>query len=279
VIRLEGKYLAISIVADAAETALKAVKRKDWKPSDDVQRACQRLPANMVMLALVDPREILPAVLSSFPATLQTMINSVIVVRAQMAANGGNQPGGPQGMGMGQGPGVGPGASPAMGPGGRSGGRRMPGMPGAPGGASGPPGGAQAAGGTNPPGSAEGTIVLKVDADKLPQAEAIRSRLFLTTVSVVVSDQDIRLVTRKAFPNLFNWSIYGLVLSQAAAAQMQLQALQNANAAQAAEAKAPAPAPGPGAGGPPGSRRGGPGGAGPGGSMRPPGGRRGRGDN
>ncbi len=37
VIRLDGKYLAISIAADSAESALKAVKRKDWKPSDDLQ--------------------------------------------------------------------------------------------------------------------------------------------------------------------------------------------------------------------------------------------------
>jgi len=49
-----------------------------------------------------------------------------------------------------------------------------------------------------PQASAEGTIVLKVDADKLPRPRPSGPAFFLTTVSVVVSDQDIRLVTRKA---------------------------------------------------------------------------------
>ncbi len=85
--------------------------------------------------------------------------------------------------------------------------------------------------------------MLKVDADKLPQAEAIRSRLFLTTVSVDVSDQEIRLVTRKAFPNLFNWAVFGI--SATLSAQMQVQQAGNAGQAPAAGA----PAAGPGAGG------------------------------
>ncbi len=146
VIRLEGKYVAISIVSDAAESALKAVKRKEWKPSDDVQRACERLPAKIVMLGLVDPREILPTVLASFPGTLQTMINAAVVLRSGMRAGGGNAPGGmnPQNR---------PGPGGMMGPGlvtgpprpwgrvvGEAPGCPAPAMPGGPGGA---PGGAR----------------------------------------------------------------------------------------------------------------------------------------
>ena len=267
VIRLDGKYLAISIVADGAEAALKAVKQKDWKPSDDVQRACDRLPPKIVMLSMIDPREILPSVLASYPATLQTMINSAVLVRNQMMAGGMN--------GRGGNPGNGPGAM--AGRGGPGGGRmgRRPGGPGmnAPGGGE---GGAPGPGSNNPTGTpSDGTIELKVEADKLPQAEAIRSRLFLTTVSLDVSDQEIRFVMRKAFPNLFNWSIFGLSATLGA---QQAQADMAAKASQAAAA-AGGPGANPGAEGGPGGAvappggRGGPGGRGNG----RPGGRRGRG--
>jgi hypothetical protein len=273
VIKLDGKYLAISIVADGADAALKAVKRKDWKPSDDVQRACERLPAKIVMLGVVDPREILPTFLASLPASLQTMINSVAIVRGRMRAGGGNVAGGtnqqnrPGGMGM-MAPGMPQGAAPAMGPGSR--GRMMSGAPGGPG----APGGAPAAGGNNPPSPGDGTIELKVDADKLPQAEAIRSRLFLTTVSIDVTDQEIRLVTRKAFPNLFNWSVSGL--SSTFSAQNQIEQAGNAGQEPGAGGGPTPPAgPGQGPGGmaPPGGRRG----AGGGGAPGRPGGRRGAG--
>ena len=45
-------------------------------------------------------------------------------------------------------------------------------------------------------------VELKVDPDKIPKAEEIRSRLFLSTLALAVSDQDIRLTQRRAFPNV-----------------------------------------------------------------------------
>src|SRR5262249_43091581 len=68
--------------------------------------------------------------------------------------------------------------------------------------------GGQAPGGTNTPGSAADAMVeLKVDPDKIPKAEEIRSRLFLSTLALAVSDQDIRLTQRRAFPNVFTCSL------------------------------------------------------------------------
>ena len=45
-------------------------------------------------------------------------------------------------------------------------------------------------------------IVLKVDADKLPSASDLKAHLFASTLSVTVSDPEIRVVTRGAFPDL-----------------------------------------------------------------------------
>ena len=104
------------MAADAADAALKAVKQKGWKPSEDLRKAGEQLPPKMVVLGVVDPREILPAVLASLPGTLQTMINATIVLRSRMAAAAGNAPGGPAAGRAGMAAG-----GPAMGPGGRGG--------------------------------------------------------------------------------------------------------------------------------------------------------------
>ncbi len=45
-------------------------------------------------------------------------------------------------------------------------------------------------------------IQFKIDADKLPKADDLKTYLFASTLSVTVSDQDIRFVSRGAFPNL-----------------------------------------------------------------------------
>jgi hypothetical protein len=252
-----------------------------------VQRACERVPSKLVLLGIGDPRELLPPFLASLPGTLQTMINTAITLARNRAAgtngqgNGMNPPGGP-GFGPGGygGPGgrFGPGGMNSgrfggRGPqgrdedddprGGRSGGRR--GFPGAAGGFSGGPGGfsgAQPPGGTNNPGpAADAMIELKVDPDKVPKAEEIRSRLFLSTLALTVSDQDIRLIERRAFPNVFTWSILGIGGLSSAIAGPQ--------AAQAQEGVAGQPAMPPGQFGGPGAPSPGPAGAvPPGGGMR-----------
>jgi hypothetical protein len=45
-------------------------------------------------------------------------------------------------------------------------------------------------------------VVLNVEADKLPKAEDLKSFLFTGTLCLTVSDQEIRLVSRGAFPDL-----------------------------------------------------------------------------
>ena len=45
-------------------------------------------------------------------------------------------------------------------------------------------------------------IQFKIDADKLPKADDLKTYLFASTLSVTVSDQDIRFVSRGAFPSL-----------------------------------------------------------------------------
>jgi len=45
-------------------------------------------------------------------------------------------------------------------------------------------------------------VVLKVDPDKLPKAADLKAHLFPSTLCIAISDQEIRFVSRGAFPNL-----------------------------------------------------------------------------
>jgi len=45
-------------------------------------------------------------------------------------------------------------------------------------------------------------VVLKVDPDKLPKAADLKAHLFPSTLCIAISDQEIRLISRGAFPNL-----------------------------------------------------------------------------
>ncbi len=287
VVKFEGKYLVISVDSDSANAALKATKQKGWKPSEDLRKAAEHLPPKMVVLGVSDPREIMPSLLASLPGTLQTIINTVITVARTQAANA--QQGGmnaPPGAGPGPG---GPGGMPAR-PGGRMMAGRAPGGPGGPGGSGGYPG-AMAPGGPGAPGAgapgggdasgipADAMVELKVDSEKLPKAEDLRSRYFLSTLAIAVNDQDIRLVTREAFVSQLDMAFFagvvGGVLPAVQAARAAAQRAQAANE-QAAGAQAPAAGPAPGA---PAAGPGAPGRPGAGGGAMPGrgGGRRGRG--
>src|SRR5262249_55657370 len=133
VIKLDGKYLVISVGSDSADAALKAAKQKGWQPSEDLRKAGEHLPPKMVVLGVSDPREIMPPLLASLPGTLQTMINTAITVARNRAANpqggGANAPGGggfPGGRAMmGARPGGAPDGGPGLPPRGRSGGGQM----------------------------------------------------------------------------------------------------------------------------------------------------------
>jgi hypothetical protein len=56
-------------------------------------------------------------------------------------------------------------------------------------------------------------ITLKIDSDKLPKAADLKSQIFPSTLSVSVNGEEIRLVTRGAFPDL-SWPI-GMVTGAA----------------------------------------------------------------
>lgn len=275
-IRIEDKYVAFSSSSDAARLAIDMLKKKEWKPPADIEKAVSRVPDGAALLAVVDSRETTPGLLASLPGTLQAQINSAIAM-ADAKAAGGQAGAGP---GMGRGPG---GMPVPPGPGGMSMARGGPpagrmaalGGPGASSGSSGPPPGyakmmAGPGGGSSgmqPPGGPGGAgspgggmIELKVDPSKLPKAEELKALMFPATLAVLVDDQAIKIVSREAFPTF----VIGLGGGPAASALLApaIQAVR-AKTAPAAGAEAPgaaASAPGQprvGPGGPPGASSGG----------------------
>ena len=85
-ILLDGKYVAFSVSSDSARAAAEAARRKDWKPSSEVDKACQTVPSNLVMLGVSDVGESLSSLLASLPGTLQTMINTSIALSKARAS-------------------------------------------------------------------------------------------------------------------------------------------------------------------------------------------------
>jgi hypothetical protein len=305
-VRLDGKYVAFSSTSESARAGIDAAKKKDWKPSGDIEQALSHVPPGPMLLAVGDPRETVPAVLASLPGTLQTMINTMIAMSAGQAGPaapgtnplGFNPPGTMQPPGSG-GAGGFPAVSGPAGRGGRRGGEEggrpqtgQGGFPGAPGagamagypGMSGRGGFPGAPGAPGGPGSGaanqEDMIQLKVDPAKLPKAEELKALMYPGTFSVVVDEQSIRFVNRESFPNVVNGSALGGVAAallmpavQAARAKARERMAANAAAAAALGASPPGP-PGqtpPAAGQPPAA-------AAPGAATkgRPPGGRGGR---
>jgi hypothetical protein len=234
-VHLEGKYLAIAIAPDVAQSALGAVRRKGWKPSAEVERALGSLPPKLNLLYISDATQTLPSVLAGFPGTLQTMINTSIAV----ARSGGAQaaPAANPGAGRFSGPQAG-----AMG--GRMRGGRMGFDPGNPAAAvGGPPRGVNpnaagpgAGGGDGTSGNASDiAITLQVDADKLPKAEDLKAFLFPSTLAVNVSDQDVRFTWRGAFPDIAAPIELAPVLASLPAAKEWLERLKQMQTAAAAD--------------------------------------------
>jgi hypothetical protein len=228
-ILVQGKYVAFAVSTDAARAAVAAVDHKDWKPSSEIERVCAHVPSKLVLLSVTDGSETLSSLLASLPGTLQTVINTSIAL-SKARANGALA-GGPNG------PGSSPGSVPGMmGPGmrGGMGGPAMAGSGGMPGGgmrrggpamgggregsAGGPrpmapgfgaPGGPGVPGGPGAPGApasgaaeSDPMITIKVDSDKLPKAGDLKAHLFPATLAVQVADQEIRFISRTAFPDL-----------------------------------------------------------------------------
>ncbi len=188
-IQLDDKYIAFAISRDAAGAALAAVRRKDWKPSANLEKACADAPSKLVMLGVTDVAESLPSLLASLPGTLQTMINTSIAVAKAAAGTGARE-------GTGDGPRAGGGGA-GPGPGGRPGGRG--GMMMRAGGPPTPPQGATTPGGS---GSDPSSFTFKIDADKLPKSSDLQPLVFPSMRSISVTNEDIRFVSRAAFPDL-----------------------------------------------------------------------------
>jgi hypothetical protein len=201
-ILLEDKYVAFGVSSEAVRAAVTAVRRKDWKPSASLEKASKHIPSNLVMLMMIDVSESLSSMLASLPGTLQTMINTSIALAKGRASGADAASNASQGNNNRQ-PGAGSrsdigaamrGSMRAGGPGGR------PGFGPQANSGSGSPAAAAGAAGSGT--TTDDMIVLKVDPDKLPSASDLKAHLFPTTVSVTVSDPEIRIVTRGAFPDL-----------------------------------------------------------------------------
>ena len=230
-VRLGATQLVVSVTPDAARLALDA-KPGAWTPSAELAPAFDQLPNPLMVLNVSDPRSTMPELLASLPATLQRGVNTAVALgqaRATEGANGARR-GGPRGpgnvaAGM-PGPGGGypgaaggssntPGAipggssSPYPGAGSSSSSSSSGGYPGAqpgPGGMPGAAGGDAASGAT--------TLQFDIDPAKLPKADDLRAKLFPGSFAISADDQEVRIVSRQAFPNLVSpGSAIGIALA------------------------------------------------------------------
>jgi hypothetical protein len=203
-IELEGNHLVFAVSPESARNAIAAVNRTDWKPSEEVAKFFERVVDKLVFLAVNDVTETLPPVLASLPGTLQTMINTTLAL-----AKGKNGPDAGSDRTAtpppaGQAP-----VSPGGPPGRRGGGMAAPGggapAPGFGRGRAAQPGGQPNQGapaGSNATGSSGGTaVVFNIDAEKLPKASDLKSYLFPSSIAIFVTDHEVRLVSREAFPD------------------------------------------------------------------------------
>ena len=194
---VEGKHLTVAISPEVARQA--AGSKGSWTPSNGLGLAYQMVPAKLEYLNVSDPSESLPALLAGLPSKVQATFNTAMMLQAlaNPPAPGASPPGAPAAPN----PNVGGRRAPVgAGPVGGSNPNAATGTPNVPGGPGGPgsptiPGEPGSPGGPAP-------LVLQVDAAKLPSADAIRSLLF-PSLSWVKSDGDeIRLVSRVAFPEV-----------------------------------------------------------------------------
>ena len=263
-IRLGPKHLVVALTPESARTALE-IKPGSWTVPADLAPAFDRLSQNFTLLSVSDPRGTMPELLASLPSNFQRGFNTLMTLSQNGAAPGGPPGGGPEGGGPGPGGmaigGPTPGGA-AVGGGPTSGSAPMGGYRG-----QGGSGGSGGSGGGGQPGNPEATpgpglIQFNIEPAKLPNAEDLRSKMFPATFSIVIDDQEIRLVSRASFPNLISpTSSIGIALAlpaiQAARqAAMRAAGIQPGAPGSAPGANIPPPA-GPGPGGQPGESGGG----------------------
>jgi len=145
-IALDKEQLIISATSAAAEKALGLVAGptdKRWFPADAYVRVAERIPRELMMLIITDPRETMPSVIENLPAIAQAL-------NTQMAqARGGR--GGPE-------------------------------------------------------------FNLRVDPQKLPRADQLRSLLFPSSTSLTVDAQGIQVLQREAVPSLTSPATSGVLM-------------------------------------------------------------------
>jgi len=208
---VEGKHLTVAISPEVARQA--AGSKGSWTPSNGLALAYPMVPAKLKYLSVGDPSEGLPALLAGLPSKVQATFNTALMLKA--LAN-------PPAPGAAATPGAAPAPDPnpnqnsgrrglvGAGPIGGSNPNATTGTPNVPGGPGGP-GSPTTPGEPGAPGG-PAQLVLQVDAAKLPSADAIRALLF-PSLSWVESDGDeIRLVSRVAFPEVEDPSKLGAIL-------------------------------------------------------------------
>jgi hypothetical protein len=209
VIYMDGRYLVISASAKTADLAIAALAQKDWKPSADVEKALADIPDEVVSLAILDPGQTAPSMLSSFPAMVQAQINSGIALSNVQVTEMPRSPAGAP---------AGPAAAMMRG-------RDAPVPRHAKdaddffdfqGQAGGGYAGAQMYPGGARPAVPPQTIRLQVGPEQLPKAEEIKPLLFPTTVFMTGDKDGLTLSQRSAFPEQIgiesNAMILGLMM-------------------------------------------------------------------
>lgn len=242
-IRVGAKHVVFASSSELARVALEVKKEASWIPADDQASAMQHLAGNLVYLQFDDPREQMPKLLASLPGELQKRINAALIMSPLPTATGASNTG-PAAGGAPAAPGqpAAPGAAVAPGPASESEASAPTGAVGAPGGpgAPGEPGVPGAEGAARP---ASPGLVLRIAPDKLPSESALKALLFPGTVAASVTDQEVRYVSRVAFPTL----IEADTLANKMLSLMIQRSIQGSLAA-AAQRMAPAPADGAAAG-------------------------------
>lgn len=208
-VRVGPKHVVVATTADVAREALEP--KGLWSAPAELADAFANLPGQLKWLQLGDNRDAIAATLATFPAKVQILANSPLL-RGPAGAVAAT-PAAPTGSGSGSS------SSSSSSSGSESSGRKGLSMPGgSPTGPTPPPGiaaaeGAPAAGaGAGGGGGAKAApIVIQVPAAKLPGADTVKGMMFPSLFYVVSGPEDIRVVSRVAFPD-----ISGLAIAPAA---------------------------------------------------------------
>ncbi|WP_435019668.1 hypothetical protein TA3x_001415 [Tundrisphaera sp. TA3] len=172
-IRVGDKHVVIAMSSEAARDALEP--KTTWTPPADLAAAFGSMSAKLKFLQVGDDRAGIATTLASLPAKVQILANSPIFrpKPAGAPAAPGTAPGAPTG----DAPAIPPAEAEAT------------------------PPGASGAPGSTPP-AAPAAIVIQVAPGKLPSADTVKGMLFPSITRVEVESDEVRLISRVAFPDI-----------------------------------------------------------------------------